>query len=203
MIRKAPDLERATRAIEEFLDALGTPVSSDPELASTARRVAEAFGLELLAGYQMNPAEILGDATSSTSAGLVVVSGIATTTMCPHHLLPASGLVHVAYLPGKNVVGLGAIARLVECYARRLMLQEDLGESIARALIEHLGARGAGVIVDLSPSCVTARGARQAHARAVTSAFAGEMASDASLRSEMHSCIALSSSSPSDGQTRR
>ena len=192
MIQKTPDLERAARAIEEFLDALGTPVSIDPELAGTGRRVAEAFGLDLLEGYRMDPAEILGDSTGSTSSGLIVVSAIATTTMCPHHLLPASGLLHVAYLPGKNVVGLGAIARLVECYARRLILQEDLGDSIARALVEHLGARGAGVIVDLSPSCVTARGARQAHARAVTSAFAGEMASEASLRSEMHSCIALS-----------
>lgn len=190
-MRRPPDLARAARAIEEFLDALGAPVDQDPELADTGRRVAESFAMELLAGYGMNPAEILGESTSSMSTGLVVVTGIATTALCPHHLLPASGLVHVAYLPGSHVVGLGAIARLVECYARRLILQEDLGESIVSAIMEHLGARGAGAVVDLSPTCVTARGARQSHAHAVTTAFRGMMESDPSLRAEMHACVAL------------
>src|SRR5687768_13894116 len=115
MIRKPADLDRAARAVEEFLDALGVPIESDPELTATGQRVAEAFAHELLAGYAMDPAEILSDATSSTSDGLVVVTGIATTTMCPHHLLPASGVVHIGYLPGARVVGLGALARIVEC----------------------------------------------------------------------------------------
>ncbi|MDQ3033000.1 MAG: GTP cyclohydrolase I [Myxococcota bacterium] len=192
MIRKSADLDRASRAVEELLDALGVPVSSDPELAQTGRRVAEAFAHELLAGYAMDPAQILGESTGSAASGLVVVTGIATATMCPHHLLPASGVVHVGYLPGDRVVGLGALARLVDCYARRLILQEDLGQRIADALVEHLGARGAGAIVDLSQACVTARGVRQHGARAVTSAFAGSMARDAAARQEMSAAVALS-----------
>lgn len=187
-VRRAPDLARAARAIDEFLDAIGAP-SGDPELRGTGRRVAEAFAQDLLAGYAMDPAAILAESTSSRAGGLVVVRDVATTTMCPHHLLPATGVVHVAYLPGEKVVGLGALARVVDCYARRLILQEDLGQQIADALVLHLGARGAGAIVDLAPTCVIARGDRRHGARAVTSAFAGSMADDPTLRAEMWSAI--------------
>lgn len=186
--RRAPDLSRAARAIDEFLDALGAP-EGDPELRDTGRRVAEAFANDLLSGYAMDPAEILAEATSSRATGLVVVRDLATTTICPHHLLPATGVVHVAYLPGPKVVGLGALGRVVDCFARRLILQEDLGQGIVDALVEHLGARGAGAIVDLAPTCVIARGDRRHGARAVTSAFAGAMADDASLRAEMWAAI--------------
>lgn len=189
--RPAPDLERAASAIEAFLAAIGAPVGSDPELEGTGRRVAEAFALDLLSGYAMDPAVILAEATSSSADGLVVVSGVATTAMCPHHLLPATGVVHVGYLPGDKVVGLGALARLVDCFARRLILQEDLGQRIADALVEHLGARGAGAIVDLAPTCVTARGGRRHGARALTTAFAGEMKTDGSLRRELLIAVSL------------
>jgi GTP cyclohydrolase I len=190
-VRRAPDLDRAARAVEELLDAIGAPVGDDPELHGTGKRVAAAWANELLAGYAMDPAEILADGTASSAAGMVVVTDIATTTMCPHHLLPATGVVHVGYLPGPRVVGLGAIGTLVDCFARRLILQEDLGQRVADALIAHLEARGAGAVVDLSPSCVTARGDRRHGARAVTSAFAGVLASDAGARQEMLHAIAI------------
>lgn len=172
------DLARAARAIEEFLCAVGAPVGDDPELAETGRRVAEAFADDLLAGYRMDPRTILAEATASAAPGLVSVTDVATSTMCPHHLMPASGVVHVSYLPGDRVVGLGALGRLVDCFSRRLILQEDLGQRIADALVVHLGARGAGVMVDLAPTCLTARGDRRHGARAVTLAFAGVMKED-------------------------
>jgi GTP cyclohydrolase I len=198
MSRRAPDLARAARAIEEFLDALGHTPDENRELEGTGRRVAEAFANDLLSGYAMDPAQILADATSSTASGLVVVTGIATTSMCPHHLLPASGVVHVGYLPGKRVAGLGALARLVDCFARRLVLQEDLAQWIADALCAHLGALGAGAIVDLAPTCMTARGGRRHGARAVTSAFAGTLATDESARREMMVAVALGAGGRSD-----
>lgn len=190
MTRRA-DLDRAARAIEAFLDALGIPVASDPELQGTGRRVAEAFANDLLEGYSLDPAAILAEATSSSAAGLVVVTGVATTAICPHHLLPASGVVHVGYLPGEKVVGLGSIARLVDCFARRLILQEDLGQAITDALVEHLGARGAGAVVDLVPTCMTARGGRRHGSRAVTTAFSGLMAKDAAARQELLTAVSL------------
>lgn len=200
MTRGRADLDRAARAIESFLDALGVPVSSDPELSGTGRRVAEAFANDLLEGYALDPAAILAEATSSSAAGLVVVTGIATTAVCPHHLLPASGVVHVGYLPGAKVVGLGAIARLVDCFARRLILQEDLGQRVADALVEHLGARGAGAVVDLIPTCMTARGGRRHGSRAVTTAWSGVMASEAAARQEMLTAIALSGGPRAGGE---
>lgn len=166
------DLERAARAIDEFLAAIGAP-SGDPELAGTGLRVAEAFAQDLLSGYDQDPAAILAEATASEAPGMVLVTSIATTTTCPHHLMPATGVAHVAYLPGSRVVGLGALARLVDCYARRLILQEDLGRAVASALVEHLGARAAGVALDLSPTCLTSRGDRRHGARALTFAFEG------------------------------
>lgn len=200
MTRARADLERAARAIESFLEALGVPISSDPELQGTGRRVAEAFANDLLEGYSLDPAAILAEATSSSAAGLVVVTGVATTAICPHHLLPASGVVHVGYLPGSKVVGLGAIARLVDCFARRLILQEDLGQHVADALVEHLGARGAGVVVDLVPTCMTARGGRRHGARAVTTAWSGVMADEAAARQELLSAVALAGGALAGGE---
>lgn len=168
------DLDGAARAIEAFLAALGHPVDSDPELGQTGRRVADAFATELLAGYAIDPAAVLADTTATRAPGMVLLTDIATTVVCPHHLLPAPGVAHVAYLPGDRVAGLGALARLVECHARRLALQEDVGDAIVRSLVTHLGARAAGCVLTLQPACVTARGARQHGVRATTFAFAGE-----------------------------
>lgn len=184
----ADDLSRAARAIEEFLRAVGAPVDADPELRETGRRVAEAFANELLSGYRADPAAILAQATSSDAPGMVLVTSIATATTCPHHLMPAEGVAHVGYLPGARVVGLGQLAGLVDCFARRLVLQEELGRSVARALVEHLGARAAGVVLDLSPSCLTARGERRHGARAVTAAYEGPEAE--ALRAQMTAAIA-------------
>lgn len=186
------DLARAARAIDEFLRAVGAPVGRDPELEGTGRRVAEAFAEDLLAGYRMDPAAILADATASEAPGLVTVTGLAVTTTCPHHLMPASGVVHVGYLPGERVVGFGALGRLVDCFGRRLALQEDLGQGVADALVAHLGARGAGAVVDLAPSCLTGRGAPpRAGARAVTLAFAGAMADDPALQRQLLAAVEL------------
>ncbi len=188
------DLDRAARAVEELLRAVGAPLESDPELRETGRRVAEALANDLLSGYREDPAAILADATASEAPGMVLVTSIATTAMCPHHLMPATGVAHVGYLPGERVVGLGALARLVDCHARRLVLQEDLGRAIARSIVKHLGARGAGVVLDLSPSCLTARGGRRHGARAVTTAFEGERAD--ALQSQMLAAITFAGRTP-------
>lgn len=167
------DLEAAARAIEAFLTALGVDIARNPELHATGERVAKAYAEDFLAGYAMDPAAVLADGTASTAPGLVVVSDLAAVTLCPHHLLPASGVVHVGYWPGERVVGLGAIGELVDGFSRRLSLQEDLGQAIVDALVTHLGARGAACVVDLTPSCMTARGDRRHGARALTTAYAG------------------------------
>jgi GTP cyclohydrolase I len=180
----AADLDAAARAIESFLAALGHPRDSDPQLADTGRLVAHAFHEELLSGYRVQPAEVLAESVASSGGDLIVVRAIDATCICPHHLLPASGVVHVAYVPAGRVVGFGALARLVQCFARRLILQESLCEQIVAALDTHLGVAAAGCIADLQPSCLTIRGARPAHARATALATSGRLRDDAQLRRE-------------------
>ncbi len=169
----ADPIARASAALREFLVALELPIGSDPELRETPERVARAFYDELLDGYRTDPAAPLADALPSSSDGLVALTHITYASVCPHHLLPSSGVAHVGYLPGGRIVGLGSIVRLVEVCAHRLVLQETLGQRIADALVEHLGARAAGVVLDASHLCMVARGERQAAARVVTQSFAG------------------------------
>ncbi len=167
-----PDLKAAASAIESFLAAIGAP-SDDPELANTGERVARAYVEELLTGYGEDPAEILAEVTASEGRDMVTLTDIPTVTMCPHHLMPSAGLAHVAYVPAGNLIGLGALGRLVDCFARRFQLQESLSAQIADALMAHTGARGAACTVDLSPGCVTCRGERRSGVRAVSTAFRG------------------------------
>ena len=183
-LKPSVDLAAAARAIEAFLSALGHAPERDPLLAETGRLVAAAFHDELLAGYREDPRRILADSMPSGSADLIVVRGIDVTCVCPHHLLPCSGQLHVGYVPAGKLAGLGSIARLARCYAQRLVLQETLCEQVAEALVRELGAAAAGCIADLAPGCLTCRGERQARARVVSFASAGRMSSDAALRGE-------------------
>lgn len=178
------DLDRASRAIEEFLRALDLDPARDPELARTGELVAEAFGNDLLSGYRLDPSVILADAMPG-GGELLLVRDLPTTIMCPHHLLPASGVVHVAYVPRGRVAGLGALARVVDCFARRLTLQETMSQAVAQALVTHLGAAAAGCVADVSPACLTARGERRHGARVVSLGTAGEPAAVAIVASAL------------------
>jgi GTP cyclohydrolase IA len=175
----AIDRAAAERAVEALLRAIGHDPRGDPELADTPARVVEAFANDLLSGEDVDVRALLeaGRAASKASAGgLVVVRDIAVATMCPHHLLPALGAATVAYLPGRRLFGLGTIARLVDVLARRLTLQEQIGQNVVQALTEHGGARGAYCRLALVHSCLSARGARQSAASVHTIAASGELA---------------------------
>lgn len=179
------DKEAAARAIDDFLRALGRePVD---ELAQTGARVAAAWAEDLLQGYEVDPAAILaasvcgaeevsaGARSSGPSAPmpLVLVRDLAVTTMCPHHLLPAYGTGLVAYLPGERVVGIGAVAQVLDAFARRLTLQERIGIEVAEILVRELGARGALCKLSLTHMCLVARGERKTGAVVETLSVAG------------------------------
>jgi len=108
-------------------------------------------------------------------SGLVGLSGIAVSTVCPHHLLLSNGMARVVYRPGARLFGLGTITAVVNAFARRLSLQETLGENVVHALVEHGGARGAYCEVRLVHGCLVARGSRQSSAELVTTARRGEI----------------------------
>ncbi len=173
-------------AVERLLAALPLPEGErrrpELDLAGTPARVASAWLDDLLDGYRADPAEILAESMAAGGQDLVAVTGIDYHSMCPHHLLPSRGLAHVAYVPGKRVVGFGQIARLVDCFAHRLILEEDLARRIAEALVSHLGARGAAVLLDAEQACLTVRGERRPRARAHAQCFLGSLARDRRLQ---------------------
>jgi GTP cyclohydrolase I len=166
----------AEAAIARFLRAV-VPADAlrEADVEGTPRRVAEAFRDDLLDGYRMDPARILGEAMEVPGRDLVALAGIDFHAVCPHHLLPYRGRACVAYVPGGRIVGFGVLARLVDCFAHRLVIQEVLARQVADALVRHLGARGAACILDAEQMCLTVRGERRREARAHAQAFAGSM----------------------------
>ncbi len=182
--RAGPGRDGLAAATARFLDALElpAPVRNGPDLAATPARVAEAWLEDLVDGYGQDPARILGESIARDGDDLVAVTGIDYHSMCPHHLLPSRGVAHVAYVPGGRVVGFGQLARLVDCYAHRLVLQEELAADVALALMEHLGARGAACVLEAEQFCMTVRGERRREARAHAQCLLGRFAREEGLQ---------------------
>jgi GTP cyclohydrolase I len=172
----AADRRAAAVAIDAFLRALGRDPEAEPELLGTGDRVAAAYLDELCDGYDVDVAALVRDGAIGGKTERVALHDIALTTMCPHHLMPASGMASVAFAPYERIVGLGSIVKLVDAFAHRLVLQESIGENVVLALTFHLGVRWAACRIVMSHTCVTARGERRHAARAETVAFAGEEA---------------------------
>jgi GTP cyclohydrolase IA len=178
------DLAAAERAALDLLRAIGADVDA-PDLRETPRRVAASFA-ELV-----TPAEF--GATLFANDGhyeeLVLVRDIEFHTLCMHHLLPFHGRAHVAYLPGKCIVGISKLARVVEAFARDLQLQERLTVQIADWLEQELEPRGVGVVLSAEHTCMTIRGVRKPGSRTVTSALRGLLRDDARTRQEFFSLV--------------
>jgi GTP cyclohydrolase IA len=170
-------------AIAALLRAAGRDPSRDADLAQTPDRVAKLWTEEFLAGYAMDPQTILGEpVVGEADPDVVVVSGLRFHALCPHHLVPFRGLAHVAYLPSGKLAGFGRLADLVECFTKRLTLQERATHDIADALWRGLGARGAGCVMEAEQLCLALPGERHNESHVVTSAFVGEMAERADLK---------------------
>jgi GTP cyclohydrolase I len=173
-------LERATRL---FLAAIGER-SLIRDMRKTPRRVAAAWAGEILSGYAVDPARVLGTAFTSRDRGMVVVRDIPFVSVCVHHLLPFHGTAHVAYLPAGRIVGLSKLARLVHALARRLQLQERLTRQVAATLDAALAPRGTACRIEAEHLCMTMRGARTRGTRVVTTAYTGAFERFAVLRAE-------------------
>jgi GTP cyclohydrolase IA len=173
------DRARAERAVHEFLIALGRDPERDPDLRGTPARVVDAYATELLAGYDVDVPSLLSDGEAVAQgkpSDLIALTGIAVSTICPHHLLLSQGTACVAYRPGARLFGLGTLARLVNAYARRLSLQESIGENVAEALVQHGGALGAYCEIRLVHGCLVSRGSRETTSELVTTALRGDIA---------------------------
>jgi len=181
----AVDRERVAALVRELLEAIG----EDPErpgLRQTPERVADAY-TEFFAGVGADASAPLahtisvsrGPAPDTLPSGAVILRDVLFRSVCEHHLLPFRGHAHLAYLPGEQVVGLGALPKVVEILSSRPQVQERLGEQIADVIAASLDARGVLVVLDATHECVTMRGGRQTDASTVTVAARGEFAEPA------------------------
>lgn len=177
------DIPRAEAAIRELLIAVGEDPDRDG-LLDTPKRVAKSY-VELLAGLDQDPADVLTAVFEVGHDELVLVKDIELWSMCEHHLVPFFGKAHVGYIPteGGRVTGLSKLARLVDVYARRPQVQERLTTQIADSLVEHLDPRGVIVVIEAEHLCMAMRGVRKGGAKTVTSAVRGQLR-DAATRAE-------------------
>jgi GTP cyclohydrolase I len=181
---------KLAKAFEDLMRAVGRSPGTYPELLQTPVRASAMWLDDLLDGYEWDPADILaGGSPADPNAGMVIVRDLFFHSTCPHHLLPYHGLAHLAYIPGERIIGFSKLNRLIDCFSHRLAIQEDIASQIAQALVDHLGAKGAGCILDAEQLCMIVRGVRKPGSRAVTSAYAGNMASDHGLKMEFLTAI--------------
>jgi GTP cyclohydrolase I len=174
-------------AMRDFLRAAGLPLA-DANLVGTPERVAKAWVREFLDGYARTPEEALGAAFRAppgSSGELVVVTDLRFHSMCPHHLLPYEGRAHVAYVPGKQVIGFGRLSALVDCFAHRLILQEELAREVARSLAHVLRSPATACIIEAKQACLRLRGDKQRDAVTHSEAYEGRLRKEGALRREL------------------
>lgn len=176
-------LERRAQAIRQLLRSIGEDYCREG-LLDTPKRVALMYE-EVFSGYSIDPKEYLkttfqdnvGIESDNTvpdyNQGMVIVRDIAFYSHCEHHMVPFFGKVHIGYIPGKKVVGLSKLCRLVEGYAKRLQIQERLTKQIADAIVEVLEPQGVIVVIEAEHLCMKMRGVKNPCADTVTSAVRG------------------------------
>lgn len=181
--------EQRKYAVGLLLDSIGEDVTREG-LVDTPKRVAKMYD-ELFAGYSQDPAEILSRTFAKEECDdMVVVKDIDFYSHCEHHMVPFFGKAHIAYIPGEQVVGISKLARLVECYARRLQIQERMTTQIADDIMKYLGARGAMVVINAEHLCMGMRGVKKPGANTTTSAVRGVFAdNENNARAEFLSLI--------------
>ena len=184
--------EQSKIEIEKHMQEILRLIGENPErdgLVKTPERVAKSLEF-LTSGYRMEPKNVLNDALfSSTNNEMVLMKNIEFYSLCEHHLLPHIGRVHVAYIPNKKVVGLSKIPRMVNIFARRLQIQEQMTEQIANAIQEVVHPLGVGVVVEARHMCVEMRGVEKINSITTTSALRGSFITRADTRKEFFDLI--------------
>ena len=175
---------------EKIIENIGEDLER-PGLVDTPDRAAKAFKF-LTSGYEKSVEEVVNDALfPSDSRDMVIVKDVELYSMCEHHMLPFIGKCHVAYIPTGRVVGLSKVARIVDMYARRLQIQENLTLEIAEAIQAVTGAAGAGVIIEAQHMCMMMRGVEKQNSMMKTSMMLGQFQKDQSTRMEFLSILQL------------
>ena len=181
-------MKKMTDAVRTLIECVGEDPSREG-LVKTPLRMAKALQF-FTKGYHENLETIVGGAVfEDNHEDMVIVRDIDLFSLCEHHMIPFYGKVHVGYIPGKHVIGLSKIPRIIDMFARRLQVQERLGQQICDALERVLKPRGIGVVVEASHFCMMMRGVRKQDTRIITSHLKGVFKEDARTRQEFLSFI--------------
>lgn len=176
------------KAYQDIINAIGEDLNR-PGLADTPKRAAKAMEF-LMRGYNQNIDEVINNALfPSSSEEMVIVKNIELYSMCEHHMLPFIGKCHVAYIPQGKVIGLSKIARIVDIFARRMQIQENLTKEIAETIVSKTGATGAAVIIEAQHMCMMMRGVEKQNSIMTTSCMLGAFRNSQSTRNEFLSLI--------------
>ncbi len=178
-----PNLAKIEPLVRELLKELGEDPNREG-LKDTPKRVAKALAF-LTHGYRANLDQVINKAlfTQDTSS-MVIVKDIEVYSMCEHHMLPFFGRCHIGYIPDGKVFGVSKLARLVDMYARRLQLQERLTEQISRVVMDEIGAKGVGVMIEARHLCMMMRGVEKQNSTMVTSSVLGVFREHLATREE-------------------
>ncbi len=185
---KEKQLDRIAKAYCEMLRAIGEDVEREG-LRRTPDRAARALEF-LTQGYRQDLDETINDAVFESNASeIILVKDIELYSLCEHHLLPFIGRAHVAYIPNGKVIGLSKVARIVDVFARRLQIQENLTTQIAQSLMRCLEPSGVAVVVEAKHLCMMMRGVEKQNSVMKTSCLLGVFQEDARTRSEFLSLL--------------
>lgn len=178
-------------AVKQILEHIGEDPTREG-LIDTPKRVAKAWEF-MTSGYKEDPKEIIQKALfTSSNDEMIVVKDIEFYSHCEHHMLPIIGKAHVAYIPNGKVIGLSKIPRVVDVFARRLQIQEQLTEQIADAINEAIKPKGVAVVIDARHMCMEMRGVQKICSTTVTSALRGIFKKEKKTKDEFLSIISSS-----------
>lgn len=185
--KKSVDTKKIEKAVREILLAVGEDIEREG-LKKTPDRVARMYS-ELLGGMHEKPEKHLRSVFTENYEEIVLLREIPFYSICEHHLMPFIGQAHVAYLPSGRILGISKLARIVDCFARRLQAQERLTYQIADFIMNKLKPQGVAVVLEASHSCMTIRGIKKPGSVMVTSALRGIFKRDPKSRSEIMSLM--------------
>lgn len=190
MEKRFGDDTKVLKALHEVLVYLGE--NPDREgLKDTPNRMVKSWG-KIFGGYHQDPAKMLTTFEEDDVVpydAVILLKDIELYSTCEHHFLPFVGKAHVAYIPNGKVVGISKLARIVEIFARRLQIQERIGNQVTKALMDHLNPKGAACIIESKHFCMSCRGVEKQNSIMVTSSLRGAFMSDPSARNELMSLL--------------
>ena len=170
------DHEKLRKGIREQLTAIGEDPTREG-LVETPNRILRSWD-EIYSGYHKKPEDILTVFAADGYQQIILLKDIEMFSMCEHHMLPFFGKAHIAYIPNDKVIGISKLARLLDIYARRLQIQERIGEQVTDALMEFLHPKAAACIIEAQHFCMKMRGVEKQNSVMVTSSLKGSFLDD-------------------------